>query len=58
MSFDNTCKFLAETFPSDFASWLLGSAIADIVRWVKDRNPTMRNDNLIVELLLYISLTK
>ncbi len=27
MSFDNTCKFLAETFPSDFASWLLGSPI-------------------------------
>ncbi len=27
MSFDNTCKFLAETFPSDFASWLLGQPI-------------------------------
>ena len=27
MSFDNTCKFLAETFPSDFASWLLGKPI-------------------------------
>lgn len=26
--FDNTCKFLAETFPSDFATWLLGEAIA------------------------------
>jgi predicted transposase YdaD len=26
--YDNTCKFLAETFPSDFASWLLGKAIA------------------------------
>ena len=25
--FDNTCKFLAETFPADFASWLLGEAI-------------------------------
>ena len=25
--FDNTCKFLAETFPSDFATWLLGEAI-------------------------------
>ncbi len=24
---DNTCKFLAETFPSDFASWLLGKPI-------------------------------
>jgi predicted transposase YdaD len=25
--YDNTCKFLAETFPSDFASWLLGESI-------------------------------
>jgi len=27
-SYDNTCKFLAETFPADFASWLLGKPIA------------------------------
>jgi predicted transposase/invertase (TIGR01784 family) len=27
MSYDNTCKYLAETFPSDFASWLLGKPI-------------------------------
>jgi len=27
MSYDNTCKFLAETFPTDFASWLLGNPI-------------------------------
>jgi predicted transposase/invertase (TIGR01784 family) len=25
--FDNTCKFLAETFPTDFASWILGEPI-------------------------------
>jgi predicted transposase/invertase (TIGR01784 family) len=25
--YDNICKFLAETFSSDFASWLLGEAI-------------------------------
>ncbi|AFY59308.1 Rpn family recombination-promoting nuclease/putative transposase [Synechococcus sp. PCC 6312] len=25
--FDNTCKFLAETFPEDFAVWLLGELI-------------------------------
>jgi predicted transposase/invertase (TIGR01784 family) len=25
---DNICKFLAETFPTDFASWLLGEPIA------------------------------
>ncbi|MEI6329735.1 MAG: hypothetical protein ACOYN8_07710 [Pseudanabaena sp.] len=28
------------------------SAIADRVGWVKERNSTMRNDNLIVKLLL------
>ena len=28
MPFDNTCKFLAESFPNDFASWLLGEPIA------------------------------
>ncbi len=26
--YDNTCKFLAETFPADFSNWLLGKAIA------------------------------
>ncbi|HBC43397.1 MAG TPA: hypothetical protein DCZ88_16315 [Pseudanabaena sp.] len=31
------------------------SAIADLVGWVKERNPTMRNDNLIVELLQSLS---
>jgi len=25
--YDNTCKFLAENFPTDFASWLLGQPI-------------------------------
>lgn len=25
--FDNTCKFLAENFPNDFATWLLGQPI-------------------------------
>lgn len=29
--FDNTCKYLAENFPTDFASWLLGKAI-DLVQ--------------------------
>ncbi len=28
MAFDSTCKFLAETFPSDFAAWLIGKPIA------------------------------
>jgi predicted transposase/invertase (TIGR01784 family) len=26
--YDNTCKFLAETYPADFASWLLGKPIS------------------------------
>jgi predicted transposase/invertase (TIGR01784 family) len=26
--FDPTCKFLAESFPADFASWLLGEPIS------------------------------
>ena len=26
--FDNTCKFLAENFSSDFANWLLGEPIS------------------------------
>jgi predicted transposase/invertase (TIGR01784 family) len=26
--YDNTCKFLAETFPTDFASWILGEPIS------------------------------
>ena len=25
--YDNICKFLVESFPEDFASWLLGEAI-------------------------------
>jgi predicted transposase/invertase (TIGR01784 family) len=28
MSYDSTCKFIAETFSADIASWLLGQAIA------------------------------
>jgi len=31
------------------------SAIAYLEDWVKERNPTMRKDNLIVELLLSLS---
>ena len=34
------------------------SEIADLVGWVKERNPIMRNDKLIVELLQSLSLTK
>ncbi len=27
MPFDNTCKFLAKTYPTNIATWLLGSPI-------------------------------
>ncbi len=27
MTYDNTCKFLAENFSADFASWLLGQPL-------------------------------
>ena len=30
MSYDNTCKFLAENYPADFARWLLASETSDI----------------------------
>ncbi|MBD2210904.1 Rpn family recombination-promoting nuclease/putative transposase [Nostoc linckia FACHB-104] len=30
MSYDNTCKYLAETYPADFARWLLASETSDI----------------------------
>ncbi|HEY9691420.1 MAG TPA: hypothetical protein V6D15_04410 [Oculatellaceae cyanobacterium] len=26
--YDNTCKFIAETFPADLATWLLGEPIS------------------------------
>lgn len=35
--------------------YFYSSAIADLVGWVKERNPTMRNDNLIVESLQSLS---
>ncbi|OUL35367.1 DUF4351 domain-containing protein [Nostoc sp. 106C] len=30
MSYDNTCKYLAENYPADFAKWLLASETSDI----------------------------
>lgn len=30
MSYDNTCKYLAETYPAEFARWLLASDTSDI----------------------------
>ncbi|ARV61987.1 hypothetical protein BZZ01_28190 [Nostocales cyanobacterium HT-58-2] len=39
MSYDNTCKFLAENYPTDFARWLLTSDTSDIQ--VRDILPTL-----------------
>ena len=30
MSYDNSCKFLAEEYPTDFVRWLLGMETEDI----------------------------
>ncbi len=30
MAYDNTCKYLAETYPVEFANWLLSTDISDI----------------------------
>ncbi|MHC5730548.1 MAG: Rpn family recombination-promoting nuclease/putative transposase, partial [Nostoc sp.] len=30
MAYDNTCKYLAEHYPADFAKWLLASDTSDI----------------------------
>jgi predicted transposase YdaD len=49
MSFDSTCRRLAEQFPEDFASWLLGRPIDSTVL-----NPTelslepIRADNVML----------
>jgi predicted transposase YdaD len=30
MSFDNLCKHLAETYPEQFASWVLGQSVSSV----------------------------
>jgi predicted transposase YdaD len=30
VAYDNTCKYLAETYPAEFAQWLLKSDTSDI----------------------------
>jgi len=57
--FDNVCRFLAETFPQDFAAWLIGESID-----LTELSPTelslepIRADSLILlqlqELVLHI----
>lgn len=36
--YDNTCKYLAERFPEDFASWLIGERVSLV-----EMNPTELN---------------
>ncbi|MBD2597537.1 DUF4351 domain-containing protein [Nostoc spongiaeforme FACHB-130] len=35
MSYDNTCKYLAETYPAEFAKWLLASDTTDNIQVLK-----------------------
>ncbi|MBD2493390.1 DUF4351 domain-containing protein [Nostoc sp. FACHB-280] len=35
MSYDNTCKYLAETYPAEFAKWLLSSDTVDNIQVLK-----------------------
>lgn len=48
MSYDNTCKYLAETYPQDFAQWLLGTEISkvEILKTELNLEP-IRADSLI-----------
>ena len=57
--FDNTCKFLAESFSDDFATWLLGEAIALTQLSTKELSlEPIRADSLILlasdEVILHI----
>ncbi len=57
--FDNTCKFLAENFPDDFATWLLGKPITLTKLSPKELSlEPIRADSLILmqsdELILHI----
>lgn len=48
MSFDNVCKRLAELYPRDFASWLLGQAVEQVEVWKTELgNDPIRADSVI-----------
>ena len=48
MSFDNVCKRLAELYPYDFASWLLGEPVAQVEVWKTELgNDPIRADSVI-----------
>lgn len=49
MSYDNTCKYLAETYPVEFARWLLSSETTDIQVLKTELNPEpIRADAVIL----------
>lgn len=49
MPFDNICKRLAEFYPRDFASWLLGEPVAEVeVEKTELSNEPIRADSLIL----------
>lgn len=47
--YDNVCKYLIETFPEDFTTWLIGEAIPVVQLQPKElRNDPIRADSLIL----------
>jgi predicted transposase YdaD len=49
LSYDNTCKYLAETYPAEFARWLLSSDTSDIQVLKTELNPEpIRADAVIL----------
>jgi predicted transposase YdaD len=49
MSFDNTCRRLAEQFPADFATWLLGYPVAlTVLQPTELSNEPIRADSVIL----------
>jgi predicted transposase YdaD len=63
MAFNSTCKFLAESFSSDFAAWLIGKPIAFSKLSPSELSlEPIRADALILldseDLILHIGLTQ
>ncbi|MGH9766182.1 MAG: hypothetical protein ACREAB_02005 [Blastocatellia bacterium] len=52
MPFDNICKRLAEFYPRDFASWLLGEPVTEVkVEKTELSNEPIHADSLILPRL-------
>lgn len=49
--FDSTCKFLAESFSSDFASWLIGDVL-NAIGPHDDSRPLFSNAEVITTALV------